>query len=408
MLTSKRTLAAYLRKQCDRIVFDKDKCEQICNDAYEQHNVTSGTMMDLIADRTELREASEFLLFVLAEEIDKVNGTNELPKYFTEIEIKGYSKQRLEVEKVFPLKLHCIRVSTDQYIGATDIDFLMKLRKAQLINYNENAQRTMQRVVRGDKSFYRITLNMGAVKAIQKSLHEGRYIPNTITLNIPEDVNSEYYFDEDSSTLVINSLEHFDISDGYHRFMAMCREKDSNPDFDYPVELRIITFSDDKVKQFIFQEDQKTKMRKIDSDSMNMSNQANILVERLNTDSKFDLVGKIQRNGGSINFSELASIIGYQYFKGKKKNVDTRELVETKNQIRDSFNRFLEMDTANLDKTYDFRDLYVIIYGIKNGKSADQIDMAVKRDDNLDRKIFVNKLPRKKMEDVTEELYENI
>lgn len=33
-----------------------------------------------------------------------------------------------------------------------------------MINYNANAQRTMQRIIRGDKEIYKISLNKDAVK----------------------------------------------------------------------------------------------------------------------------------------------------------------------------------------------------------------------------------------------------
>lgn len=409
MLGSKNSLASYLRKKCDSIVFNKEACEQICNDAYEQHNIATGTMMDLIADRTVLKDASDFLLFVLTREIDKIDKTDITSEFFTEIEIKGYSKQKVEEENVFPIKIKCIKVTTDQYIGATNTDFLLSLRKAQLINYNENAQRTMQRVVRGENTYYKITLNAKAVKAIENSLDTNTFIPNTITLNIPEDVSSEYYYDEDSSTLVINSLEHFDISDGYHRLIAIYREKDRNPDFTYPVELRIVTFSDDKVKQFIFQEDQKTKMSKVDSNSMNMSNQANIVTERLSRDTDFDFVGKIQRNGGQINFGDLATLIDYFYFKdnkGKKNFLDTKSIIVAKNEVKEGLNAYAELDVANLDKQYSFEDLAIILYGIKNKKSATDINSAIQKKSTLDGRMFRFRIPRKKMVDSVATLYQ--
>lgn len=128
-----------------------------------------------------------------------------------------------------------------------------------MINYNVNAQRTMQRVIKGDKELYRITLNKHAVNSIRRSFESGEFIPNTITLNIPEDPENEFYYNEKNSELVIKNINHFDISDGYHRYVAACQAYDQNDKFNYPLEIRIVSFDNDKVKKFIFQEDQKQR-----------------------------------------------------------------------------------------------------------------------------------------------------
>jgi hypothetical protein len=85
------------------------------------------------------------------------------------------------------------------------------------------------------------------------------------------------------------------------------------------MELRIVNFTEDKAKQFIWQEDQKTQMRKIDSKSMNMNSSANIVVTRLNENVRCNLKGLISRNEGTIPFGELAELVDYFYFKGISK-----------------------------------------------------------------------------------------
>ena len=275
----------------------------------------------------------------------------------------------------------------------------MKLRKAQLINYNANAQRTLQKIVKGERSYYKITLNKDAISKITESMNNGNYIPNTITLNMPE--TADFSYDDSKCILTIKSLDHFDISDGYHRYIAMGQLKDKNPDFNYPMELRIVMFSEDKVKQFIYQEDQKTKMKKIDSDSMNMNAPENLVVERLNRDVMFNLKNKIARNNGSINYGELATVIKYFYFKGQTVDKSIKRIIEVENEVRDKFNKLTEANTDLLDKNYTFTELMIIFYTFDNVTTTEyNPERTIKLLDKvneLDSKMFATKIPRKGM-----------
>ena len=176
---------------------------------------------------------------------------------------------------------------------------------------------------------------------------------------------------------------------------------DKNPDFNYPMELRIVMFSEDKVKQFIYQEDQKTKMKKIDSDSMNMNAPENLVVERLNRDVIFNLKNKIGRNGGSINYGELASIIKYFYFRGQGADKSVRRIIEVENEIKNKFNRLTEAYPDLLDKNYSFAELMIIFYTFDsvevNNYTPERTYDLLNKIDEIDSKIFVNKIPRKGM-----------
>lgn len=101
------------------------------------------------------------MLFCLAEAIDIVFESHKLRLYFTEKEISMYSEARIDdVEKVkFPIIIPCLQVTPDQWIGASDVQFIMKLRDSQMIHYNPDAQRVMKRVSRGDKESFVISIN---------------------------------------------------------------------------------------------------------------------------------------------------------------------------------------------------------------------------------------------------------
>jgi len=228
----------------------------------------------------------------------------------------------------------------------------MQLRMAQLIHYNVNGQRTMKRIISGDKTEYVITLNRNAVKEIGNSFTAREFIPNTLTLNIPYEIESEFQYDDKKKQLIIYDLSRFDMSDGYHRYMGMCAAQDSNPQFNYPMELRITNFPETKVRQFIFQEDQKTKMSKVDSDSMNMNNAANIALENLNADPGFIFKGAIGRNAGQIPFAEFAKVVQYYYFNGVSKKKERLQIVIAQKELKQIFNELVEFDISYLEKTF--------------------------------------------------------
>ena len=400
MIKTKEELANKIKPLCEKVLFDKEKSNNILQEMQTSFNIPTGMTMDLLTGRIILEDANEFMLFALCSCLDKELEKNNINKYFTSIEIEGYSKSKYQEETIkFPIEIKCVPIAADQWIGSVDVDFIMKLRKAQLINYNANAQRTLQKVVKGERSYYKITLNKDAINKIIESMDNGNYIPNTITLNMPE--TADFSYDDSKCILTIKSLDHFDISDGYHRYIAMGQLKDKNPDFNYPMELRIVMFSEDKVKQFIYQEDQKTKMKKIDSDSMNMNAPENLVVERLNRDVMFNLKNKIARNNGSINYGELATVIKYFYFKGQTVDKSIKRIIEVENEVRDKFNKLTEANTDLLDKNYSFAELMIIFYTFDNVATTEyNPERTIKLLDKvneLDSKIFATKIPRKGM-----------
>ena len=407
MIKTKEELANKIKPLCERVLFDKEKLNSILQNIQTSFNIPTGITMDLLTGRTNLEDTNEFILFVLCTCLDKELEKNNTNKFFTPSEIEGYSKSKYQEEVIkFPIEIKCIPVTADQWIGSVDVDFIMKLRKAQLINYNVNAQRTLQKVIRGERSYYKITLNKDAINKISESMNNGNYIPNTITLNMPE--TADFSYDDSKNILSIKSLDHFDISDGYHRYIAMGQLKDRNSEFNYPMELRIVMFSEDKVKQFIYQEDQKTKMKKIDSDSMNMNAPENLVIERLNRDVMFNLKNKIARNNGSINYGELAAVIKYFYFRGQITDKSVRRIIEVENEIRDKFNKLTEAYPDLLDKNYSFAELMIVFYTfdniVINDYSPERTFNLLNRINELDSKIFVTKIPRKGMISVIAQL----
>lgn len=415
MKRDRSVLEKILTDICSHVAINKDTCNDIYDYAKNKYDMPKGLTSDLVCLRMSMSEPSEFVLYCLADSLVQTLGeVLKVEDYYTKQEINKYDKSKYKVDKIkFPLRLKMIQVTNDQWIGVIEHSLLMQLRAAQLVNYNINAQRTLTRIIRGDKETYKITLNQKAVNEIHENLKSGSFVPNTLTLNIPQDEVSDFYYDKDSMELVIKQVRHLDVTDGYHRLIADYKTTDSDPKFDFTWELRVVNFSDDKAKTFIHQEDNKTRMKKIDSNSFNMNDSANIVVTRLNENTRCNLKGLIARNEGLINFGELSELVRYFFFKEVTKRESSNLLiVSLVKYLCDCFNSLTEYDMKYIAEKYSYKQLFIVIYMFyiyRNEKQNDMceiIDEMVKRQDMLDNKKFYSRIPRKAMVNEIEKLYE--
>lgn len=364
MLKSRFDLEKYLEiKKRELNNKRKKQVTALAVKAYERFKIPTGEFIDMVAGRVELSAVSDFHLFCFTYMMDLLEDTLIHQDYFTDKEINLYLQVQVqdELNDFFPIIFDCTQTAPDQWVGSTNVSFFMKLRKLQLIRYNPETQRSMNKVVHGEKEVFKISINKAAAEQIADSYINETYIPDTITLNILPDSVADFYFDAKNRQLIINSISHFDMIDGFHRFFAMGFVEDKRKDFEYPMELRITNFNSTKAKQFIWQQDQKTKMRKIDSDSMNMNNAAVVLLEALNQDVTSPLMGMLKRNGGQINIGEMARIVDWYYFKDIPVNKHRSQSIIVKKTINNIFNRLFEYDVEFAEKSYSFSDLLFLI-----------------------------------------------
>lgn len=375
-MKDKAQLERILNSKFKDIIFNQKYLDSCIDYIVKSHNIPGEILIEIVNGRRTMSNIPLLYLYAFAEAIDKLDGTSLTSSYFDDEEIKQYKKEKYQKEKFkFPIVIPCIPVKNDQWIGAVDARFFMELREAQLIRYNPDAQRVMKKVSRRKDGVetYQIAVNMKAVNEITEEMRNGSYLPDEITLNIPEDMDVK--IDYVNGELIIDKLDYFDISDGYHRYLAMGRLYDEDENFNYPMEIRIVRYSTYKVKRFIYQKDQKTKMSKIDSSSMNMNSFSNIIAEQLNTEygaGEFVLHGKINRSSGTINLPELSAIIDYFYKPSYyKKKYSVKEMAEIRNTIKIGLNRFfLEVYPGDIEhekKAIDYKDLLIIMYIISNG-----------------------------------------
>ena len=423
MLKDKKALEQYLDEQCDRIVVDNDKCKSIYTYANETYNIPKGIVSDLISRRMSMSEASEFILFILLDSIYNILRSDKkiksIDEFYTMQEAQYYRKSKYENNNIkFPLIFKMIQVENDQWIGKITVKTLMELRKAQLINYNTNAQRTMKKIVRGDKEIYKITLNQNAVKSISQHFQNNTFIPNTITLNIPLDSNNDFYYNKDDCSLVINSLDHFDNTDGFHRYIAACQTSDIDENFNYSMELRIVNWDDSKAQSFVWQENQKTQLKKIDSESLNMNKTSNIIVERLNNNVFCNLKGLINRNDAIINFGEMATLVEWFYIKNNKKKGNNNAIqLEAVRELTEDLNILTESNIKLLEERWNYKFLLsaMCVFDYYKNNNFDKrnmsslVDKVFKELSNSNNSKLKNSTPRKALiEYVNEIIEENV
>lgn len=379
MRKDRSELETYLLEQCEKIALRPDQYDAIRRDLFVRYDIPMGLTMDMII-RAKFAEQTEHILFCLLQGIENfTSNKNIVDEYFMPVEIAKYSNTKMPNKRLrFPLVIKCNQVTDDQWIGAVDTNWFMALREAQLINYNENAQRTLTKIISHGVEYYKITLKENTVKGIRSCLQRGEYIPTPITLNIPLEVDSDFYYDEDQGALVINSLPYFDIADGYHRYVAMCREKDVNPAFNYNWELRIVNFAEDRARYFIYQESLKATMNQMNAKSMNSYGSANIVADRLNKDSTFGLFGEINNHGGTIPAPEFIKVLEFFYFK-QKNDMNEKELIRfVKDDIKNKFNHLIDLDIVYLTKKYTYVDLLIMLYVFVNTNDLSSLDKYIK------------------------------
>ena len=338
-----------------------------------KYNIPIDISSNLLSGRKDLSEYNDFVLFAITD----VVYHRLIKTYYTEQEIKLYSGQKYEIETFkFPIKLHLIKIDEDQYIGRTTAQFLMELRDNQLINYNADTQRALKMLLKGETVVFRPYVDNNAVKEIEESYKDEAFIPNVLTFNINEDdEKASYKYDDKTETLTISNLTAFDIVDGYHRYLAMSRNYDKDNTFDYPMIIQITMFSVSKAKQFICQEDHKTKMKRLDSDSYDQRNTGNIVAQRLDSDTRCYLRGKINVNNGMINPGALGRVVNALYF--NKKSAEPIQINNATKDIRNKLNEFVEEYDEYLSRKWTTYEVITVIYGFYNNKSYDQIYDAI-------------------------------
>lgn len=306
----------------------------------------------------KISEADDFTLFCLADGFDVEGKTNLITQFYSDLEIKEKKTYQFKESEInFPLTFKMIQVADDSWIGRTDTDTLVKLQDTGLISYVENGKMFYSKKDRVKRPYF-----IGkAIEEIQKCLHNGMFIPNTITLNI-ELGEGKFHYNEKSGELVVEEIKAFNIIDGRYRLHAIIMEKNVNPEFNYPMELRITNYDELKVKQFIYQEEQKIN-KKSNIKVYDVNEYGNKIINRLNTDARCVIQGKIGMSEDYLIMHHfLLAIINSVYLKNTSNaELDSKWLVIEK-ELVDCFNNYCEVYPETLNGRLTLKELLTIIY----------------------------------------------
>lgn len=338
---------------------------------YEKYNYPSNLATPVIHKTRAIEQLTSEELFWFA----SVTLPERLQEYYSETEIKKYSMIKYVKEEMSELSIQCVEVvAGKQWIGVLPnaAKTLMDLRDNNKIFYNPNAQRamTMERIKDG-RVLWRITLHKNVLNKIRECFRSEKFVPNTITLNIDPDTDTEVYYS--NGELRVTNLDHFDIIDGFHRFVALCKERTSDPEFCYPMEIRITRYSDAKASYFVWQEDQKTPMKKKEAAALNTESIESKIARRLN-ESDGCLQDQIGRNNGLIRTEDLVYAIKKVYDTDKIEILNTAEFVkETAKQINRKWNEFIDKYGSHFENGYSSDDIHRIVQCCKEDLSIDDM-----------------------------------
>ena len=137
---------------------------------------------------------------------------------------------------------------------------------------------------------------------------------------------------------------------------------DFNPDFDYPMELRIVNFSKSKANVFIWQQDQKTLMRRIVSDTYNKNATQSKISQRLNQATDCNIQGMIGINGAAINEGIFNALIAHFFIpKDLRKEDEMKTIIMVTNELKEKFNEVTSQNEIFLNH-YTNELLFATIY----------------------------------------------
>ena len=373
MKKPKSKVYQYIIDKSVSILINKKQTDELLDYIYNTYNIPRDEIMDIIAMRTEqdilnIRKDVNHIYYALVDGIynAKVNkDVSPVEDFFDKEEIKLYSKPFPKKIKKFDLSFPCVTVDDDIWVGAVDVDWLMFLTNLGKIRYNPEIQRTMRKVKRKTKDnkeeiVYEISRNQKSIKGIRELFHNGQYIPNTIILNIPLDSKYEVYINDDREMVFNDSLEYLEILDGYHRYYGMCQEKIINPDFNCPIILQITRFGIEKGSRYIHQQDLKTKMRKVDSESMDTMAPANRICAILNDKQGHPWQGQIRRNGGYVNLPLLSAIIWQLYVK-EIKDIKQKDIRSIADEIAKKTEKIIINNSDLEDRELEYFELCIIM-----------------------------------------------
>ena len=157
-------LEKYIRS---KVVKDKISKNDVADKAKEKYDIPLEISMDILSFR---RNMGEFRLFVLYALLDSMSP-EKIREYFTDDDISVFSREKYETKKIrFPYVFkNMVKVNDDQWIGCISVKELMLLKDGGYINYRDETQRRLKKIVYKDREFYEISIGSSTSPPSQRS-----------------------------------------------------------------------------------------------------------------------------------------------------------------------------------------------------------------------------------------------
>jgi hypothetical protein len=276
-------------------------------------------------------------------------------KFFTQQEVekaKLYTVEQSDKTQ-YPIVIKNLRqINLDHWIGYMEIQEVAALYRKRVVTYNPETQREMTVRTYKDKIIEEISINTKSVASIKKAILEGEFITNFITFNILQNGEENFYFNDKTGVLTIESGE-FNTTDGFHRDLGMVYAVQENPNVKYITGVHITNFGVEKAKKYIAQEDKKNKMSEKYVKTLDQDNLSNRIVNKINEDSKSYLKGKITSN--QLRLKQDHTLIDYVLLSDAISHIfnpkETKDIINMSKEIVNGMNHITETYPEILEKS---------------------------------------------------------
>lgn len=326
-----------------------------------KHAMTVGIFNDLASFET-MSYDTMYKLMVSLNELSKryinefdVSDLNP-KKYFTENETILYEKKYEYAEEDFDI------IITDwhrQRIGLYDLITIyidnkteLKWRDYNKLRFNPETQRDLIVIKTQGVPIMKLDINKKSINEIKKLMIKGMYYPVSGIINI----NLDYVEDDpiyfSNGNLIIPKESKMDLIEGFHNYIARTQTSDENPEWEFPVEYKLLFLNVEEANRFILQMDKKNHFRESQKIKMEIETNENYVVNRINTSNKFHLHGTIDKTYFTYLYKLLLKIFNLE---------DRKQSIELTSVIVDNINYLIEKNN-HYEIPLNKKEWFVVLY----------------------------------------------
>lgn len=274
---------------------------------YENKGISQIEVFNIWGGNTAIEDAPDELVCALAQFLHPHNkrllqGWDTL---FTD-EVKNKSfKQKTDDEKTYPIIIkNAVLINHNHYLASIHISQLFKLQHQGLLRREADTQReTITKVVNGVKISY-INVDYDQVFQIAKALKERKYFPDELKINIIDNGNALFEYDDNKKELIIRAGD-LSVVDGNHRLLAIEAAMGEDPTIDLSFPVSITYYPIWKSQEMLIQQEKKRPINKA-------------LIKTFANTQENAVVAEIYRNnllmpGLEITKEEYAAYNGYAH-----------------------------------------------------------------------------------------------